>query len=161
MAALNLTLMNLRESCVPEIRETERLPIELEEGQPPFTFVREYKATIQVLVDGDTRSVLQYMQTINNLGGVLADFPASLSNIRVDDENFFVAQTDLHIPEPLKTNRKYVVSFSEVTVNYDRTEFGKMNCVLTFDVLCPAEYFDGATNSWKILPIGGLEDESL
>jgi hypothetical protein len=148
------TLLNFRESAVPVLESTENLRIE-EELPYPKTWVREYRATIQVLHEGPTYEVNEESKVLRaSIGNVYANnaFPPFFGPIRIDPETFF-DYSDLNPTIPDSA----VTMLTEASVNYSKEDHGKMQAVYTIEVVCPSEYWDAVAAVW--VQIGDQEPD--
>ena len=150
------TLLNFRESAVPEIGSTKGLP----SFDPPqaATFFREYKATFQILVDGDTRDMLQWLSSRSGFGDVKPGIPSQFSNIIVDANNSMALPNDLHIPTGMSAATDIVSCISEIIGNYDRSEYGKLTAQVTLDLISLRQYWDPQQQKWFNVP---FEEEEV
>ena len=154
---VTITLLNFRESCVPELGSTEGLPAF--DPPQPATFFREYKATFQTLVDGETRDVLQWLNALGGgIGDVRPGIPSAWSNIPVDANNSMSLPADLHVPPGLDVSKDVVSCVSEIIGNYDKSEYGKMSAQTTLDLITLRQYWDPEQQKWFNVPLEG-EDE--
>lgn len=159
--AVTQTLLNWRESAVPESTTFEALgiePVVNASGQTLLrTMIRQYKFVVQVLIEGATRDVLQQLQEYTGvLGEQSLAWPASLDNIQVDEENFFVPDVDLNEPE---TVRGLVIkTVTEITGNYSKEQYGKLSFTLSLEGYAPQEWFNGVTGEWDIIYIDVVEE---
>ena len=136
--AATTTYLNHRESCVP-YQDTDQ------NGDPAF--LRKYQATIQYLVEGDTRSVLQYLGSISiPLGTASAGFN-EFASVTIDDQNSFILATDLNYPSSIKDD--LVFTFSEIVGNYDKSQYGKMTATVQLDISGPKEFLSLSTGDWE------------
>jgi len=153
---VTITLLNFRESAVPEIGSTQGLPAF--DPPQPATFFREYKATFQTLVDGDTRDMLQWLSSRTGFGDVKPGIPSEFSNIIVDANNSMALPNDLHIPTGMNVATDIVSCTSEIIGNYDRSEYGKLAAQVTLDIISLRQYWDPEQQKWFNVPLEG-EDE--
>lgn len=150
---VSLTLLNWRSSALPVLSNYGAIgvdPPELEgisASSPVLT--REYKGTVQVLIEGDTRDVLQSVGTAGSIGGFSSNPPAGFSNVNVDPGNNFVIPSDMNIPTAYQGNVFYTVS--EIIGNYSKSEYGKMSATLTLDIFGLPQYLD-ENNVWQFIP---------
>ena len=140
--ALVITFLNSRESS---------MPYQSTDADGNATFERKYQATIQILVEGDTRDVLNFNASLpeNVIAGAGGgSIPNDFNNITIDDQNSFAPSADLHPGSTVKNSLLY--SWSEIAWNYDKVSaYGKITGTLTLDVIGPIERLNQA-GDWEI-----------
>ena len=151
---VSLTLLNWRSSCLPTISSYAAINVEPPkdiEGVGPASpvLVREYKGTVQILIEGDTRDVLQAVGTAGSIGGFSTNPPSNFNNVNVDPSNNFAIPNDMNIPSAYTNKVGYTVS--EVIGNYSKSEYGKMSATITMDMFTFPQYLD-ENNNWKFIP---------
>jgi len=150
--ATTKTLLNFRESAVPVMTDTESLGLDV---SYPKTWVREYRAVIQVLQDGPTPDVNDESEVLRAEIGVVesgAVLPGFFSTIRIDDSTFF----NFNSLNPTVPGTVFTM-LTEASGSYAREDYGKMQVVYTIEVMCPQEYWDAEAAIWKLVDSG--EDE--
>jgi hypothetical protein len=135
---ITTTFLNSRESLIPE-RDT----IELN-GAEFTTLIRQYRASVQVLYEGDSQSILNFLNGNIIMGSSWGYYSGLLADlIPVTDQTSYQIDFQLNFPTEIYEYLLYTVS--EVVTNYDKTNHDIMTVVLTLDVLGPYEYGSQAT----------------
>lgn len=136
--AITTTFLNSRESLIPE-RDT----IELN-GSDFTTLIRQYRASVQVLYEGDSASILNFLNGSIVMQSSWGYYSGLISDlIPVTDQTSYQIDFQLNYPTDIYEYLLYTVS--EVVTNYDKTNHDIMTVVLTLDILGPYEYGNQAT----------------
>lgn len=151
--AVSSTLLNWRSSALPVLSNYGAIGVPAPdfEGitESSFVLTREYKGTVQVLFEGDTRGILQAVLNAGGIGGFSDSPPGSFNDVTVDPGNKFVIPLDMNIPTAYEDNVFYTVS--EIIGNYTKSEYGKMSATVTLDIFGLPQYLD-ENNVWKFIP---------
>ena len=138
--AVSVTFLNARESSVPDQATLEV------DGVDTRTLVRQYRATVQLLYEGNSASILTgvlqnqigIQSAAKNPGALFARENAS---IPVTDTVDYLLDAHLNYPPDLEG--KLIYSISEVSTNYDKTNHDIMTVVGTIDIMGPYEKLSG------------------
>lgn len=142
--AVTESLLNYRESALPQLRATDQIPGF--EGDYPETYVRQYQATIQLQIEGPVSEILDRSRLFGKFTGMLniQELPPFLEFIEIQDGVYFT-YNDLNptIPDGC------VTTLSEVIMSSSLQEFGKAVLVISIDAFCPPEWYDAPAAIWR------------
>ena len=135
--AITQTLANMRESMIPSTGlNTDGVN----------TFFRQYRASFQLLVEGKTSEVVNYLKSTPAL--FAQSGLSGVDPIPIDGANNASLSSLLHMPSSVDEDELLYFA-GEIITNYDKTQYGKMVVQVGFEIVGPKEEIDVETFEWS------------